>query len=189
VADNEDARAAWHAYHVIGDVLRAPALADAAGDQAFVARLREQMASTSVAVFASEPVHPPQPAANDSMFRWRVAAVFAAVGLVGAVVWRTATLPGAADAGGVLADAQPLPALSPPQAMASHPMPARPAQATDAQLAWQDAPQNARSGPAVMLRDPRLDELLAAHRQHGGVSALHAPAGFLRNAALEDSER
>lgn len=29
-----------------------------------------------------------------------------------------------------------------------------------------------------MLRDPRLDELMAAHRQLGGHSALQVPAGF-----------
>lgn len=37
----------------------------------------------------------------------------------------------------------------------------------------------------AMIRDPRLDELLAAHRQSGGISALQMPAGFLRNATYE----
>ena len=41
----------------------------------------------------------------------------------------------------------------------------------------------------VMLRDPRLDELLAAHRQFGGTSALQMPTGFLRNATFEPSDR
>jgi sigma-E factor negative regulatory protein RseA len=40
-----------------------------------------------------------------------------------------------------------------------------------------------------MIRDPRLDELLAAHRQLGGASALQAPAGFLRNATFEAPAR
>jgi sigma-E factor negative regulatory protein RseA len=43
--------------------------------------------------------------------------------------------------------------------------------------------------PSVMLRDPRLDELLAAHRQFGGASALQMPAGFLRNATFEQPGR
>ena len=34
----------------------------------------------------------------------------------------------------------------------------------------------------VVLRDPQLEELMAAHRHYGGVSALQMPAGFLRNA-------
>ena len=38
---------------------------------------------------------------------------------------------------------------------------------------------------AVMLRDPQLDELLAAHRQHGDATALQMPTGFLRNATFE----
>jgi sigma-E factor negative regulatory protein RseA len=37
----------------------------------------------------------------------------------------------------------------------------------------------------VMLRDPRLDQLLAAHRQSGGASALQVPSGFLRSATFE----
>jgi sigma-E factor negative regulatory protein RseA len=41
----------------------------------------------------------------------------------------------------------------------------------------------------VMIRDPRLDELLAAHRQLGGASALQMPAGFLRNATFEGPTR
>ena len=40
-----------------------------------------------------------------------------------------------------------------------------------------------------MLRDPRLDELMAAHRQLGGHSALQVPAGFLRNATYEGNGR
>lgn len=37
----------------------------------------------------------------------------------------------------------------------------------------------------VVIRDARLDEFLAAHRQVGGASALQMPAGFLRNATFE----
>jgi sigma-E factor negative regulatory protein RseA len=40
-----------------------------------------------------------------------------------------------------------------------------------------------------MIRDPRLDEFLAAHRQLGGASALQMPAGFLRNATFEGPNR
>jgi sigma-E factor negative regulatory protein RseA len=36
----------------------------------------------------------------------------------------------------------------------------------------------------TMIRDPRLDELLAAHKQFGGVSALQQPAGSLRSVSL-----
>jgi sigma-E factor negative regulatory protein RseA len=41
----------------------------------------------------------------------------------------------------------------------------------------------------VILRDPELDALLAAHRAMGGNSALQLPSGFLRNATFERSNR
>ena len=41
--------------------------------------------------------------------------------------------------------------------------------------------------PQVMLRDPRLDQLLEAHQQAGGASQM--PSGFLRNATFEGQSR
>lgn len=54
------------------------------------------------------------------------------------------------------------------------------------------APSMAAASPAQaspvsagpMFRDRQLDELMAAHRQRGGSSALQNPAGFLRNATF-----
>ena len=37
-------------------------------------------------------------------------------------------------------------------------------------------------GQSVMLRDPRLDELLASHPQYSSAPNLQMPASFLRNA-------
>jgi sigma-E factor negative regulatory protein RseA len=42
---------------------------------------------------------------------------------------------------------------------------------------------------ALMIRDPQLDALLAAHRQMGGTTALQMPSGFLRNATFEEGKR
>ena len=42
---------------------------------------------------------------------------------------------------------------------------------------------------AVMLRDPELDALMAAHQQLGGHSAWQMPSGFLRNATYERPSR
>lgn len=50
------------------------------------------------------------------------------------------------------------------------------------------AASTAGEAPA-MIRDPRLDQLIAAHQQQGGTSALQMPAGFLRNAAFERPAR
>ena len=100
-------------------------------------------------------------AANDDLFRWKLLAGVASVAAVAAVAWSVAGS-ARAPAGPELAAVQP------------------------------------RSQPAVvqtgtpgqgMIRDPRLDELLAAHRQFGGASALQTPAGFLRNATFEGPSR
>jgi sigma-E factor negative regulatory protein RseA len=48
---------------------------------------------------------------------------------------------------------------------------------------------SAQSQEQVMLRDPQLDALMAAHQQLGGHSALQMPSGFLRNATFERSSR
>lgn len=42
---------------------------------------------------------------------------------------------------------------------------------------------------SVMLRNPELDALMAAHQQMGGHSAWQAPSGFLRNATYERPAR
>ena len=59
--------------------------------------------------------------------------------------------------------------------------------ALTSQLAQNARPQQvlvaSPAGPIV--RDSRLEELLAAHRQFGALSALQAPSGFLRNATFE----
>lgn len=56
------------------------------------------------------------------------------------------------------------------------------------QLAVAPAPAAVADAP-VMIRDPRLDQLIAAHQQQGGTSALQMPAGFLRNATFERPAR
>ncbi len=52
-----------------------------------------------------------------------------------------------------------------------------------AQLAPQQRVVDSPAGP--MVRDVRLEEMLAAHKQAGGTSALQVPSGFLRNATFE----
>jgi sigma-E factor negative regulatory protein RseA len=66
-----------------------------------------------------------------------------------------------------------------------------PAGAGGAQLAQVSAspPTAVVSGDVIMIRDPRLDDLLAAHKQFGGASALQQPAGFLRNATFQSAGR
>lgn len=160
----------WNTYHLIGDVLRSPELSPHAADTAFVARLRVRLSQEPVFVAAPalpEVRHAPAgrlgwskaEAANDASFPWKMVAGFASVAAVAAIAW---------NAGAGL--------LSPSA-----------------------APQLARAEPAAqqvlvvseqgtMVRDARTQELLAAHRQLGGTSALQMPSGFLRNATFESPQ-
>jgi sigma-E factor negative regulatory protein RseA len=181
---SDEARAAWHSYHVIGDVLRDGDLADAATDTAFVARLRQRLADQPQAATVIEPVPVAKvpalrpampaptadvgrlgmPAANDPVVRWKWLAAAASMAAIAILGWNV-TRPGT-DAAGQLAAGQQVPL-----------------QAVVVQSAAKPELE------PVMLRDPRLDELMAAHRQYGATSALPASAGFLRNATFEQPGR
>ena len=50
-------------------------------------------------------------------------------------------------------------------------------------------PVSADAAGTTMMRDPRLDQLLQAHRQLGGGTALGTTSGFLRNATFEGPAR
>lgn len=170
LADDEAVQV-WHAYHVIGDVLRSAELAPTSSDLGFLERLERRLAqepARPVAIESAQPVAilASVPSANAPVFRWKMlagATSFALVGLVGLGLW-TQT--------GQRGDAQQMAAQSvfAPRAPASS-------------LVAAD------TGSGTMLRDARLDELMAAHRQLGGHSALQVPAGFLRNATYEGPAR
>lgn len=119
-----------------------------------------------VAVSQSAAVQiPSQEAANDGLFRWKMVAGVAALAAVGSLVW--GLLGAAGDKAGlpqagVMANNQAAPAVN----AAGSPLIA---------VGGQEA---------IMIRDPRLDEFLAAHKQFGGVSALQQPAGSLRSVSL-----
>jgi sigma-E factor negative regulatory protein RseA len=109
----------------------------------------------------------PQEAANDSIFRWKMVAGFAAVAAVGSIVWGLVGQQ-AAPSGAQFAQQTPAP-LS---------------QSVQPNVVTVQANSSNGQDPLVMIRDPRLDELLAAHKQFGGMSALQQPAGSLRSVSL-----
>lgn len=180
-AEQEEGRAIWYAYHVVGDVLRSAELSQGAlSSKSFLARFQERLAQEPASPAepglpeaAVRPVMPvrgqPPQAANASVFRWKMLAGFASLAVVASVGWNSwSRLPlGGAPAGTQLAVATPTPAPATVTAANSAPSSALP----------------------LMIRDPRLDELLAAHQQFGGTSALQMPAGFLRNATFEAPAR
>lgn len=178
LGQDEDARASWHLYHVIGDVLRSGEMGSGQYDKAFVARLRERLQAEPGIPRFVEPLsvtpetiapddhgtqedrsfdHEFPPAANDRTYRWKVLAGLATVVAVAAVAWN-----GLGGGGGGVQLARPA-------------TPER----VEAALGGQGG------GSAVMIRDPHLDAMLAAHRQFGGGSALQNPAGFLRSATFD----
>jgi sigma-E factor negative regulatory protein RseA len=175
VSQDDDARATWHAYHLVGDVLRSGDAAAGHNDLAFVARLqlrlkREELvvridgapdliAAQAMNMRAEGQFDTLSESANASRFRWKMVAGLASLAAVAAVGWSVT--------GGLNSDES-----------------AKLAAAAVAPVVVQVAEQ-----PQVMIRDPRLDELLAAHKQFGGTSALQMPAGFLRNATFEVPNR
>ena len=177
---NDDAVVSWSHYHLIGDVLRSPVPApkyvSARGSTAFVDRLSLKLRAETphakaadapfqpllVVADLSTPAHAQQTsergaAANDGVFRWKLLAGFATLAAVSVVTW-TAIAPSG---------------LSPTSPQL--------AQSLDATQVLVASPQG------VIVRDARLNELLAAHKQLGSTSALQAPSGFLQSAAFETS--
>lgn len=164
-------QATWELYHLVGDVLRSPELA-APATSPLLGRLREQIAQErrfpvqkpeeAAVVMHSAAVNTERPAANSSVFRWKMVAGFASLAAVAAIGWNSlSTLQGQG------------------KQLAAAPVP----QPTEVLAVSEGA------GQPVMLRDPRLDELLQAHKQFGSTSALQMPAGFLRNATFEEPSR
>ncbi len=181
-AGDDEGMATWQLYHLVGDVLRSGELARADGGNALLSRVRDQLAQEAPlqrpVVLAQDPVvavvaQAQLPAANASVFRWKMVAGVASLAAVAAIGWSSVGVlqGGGASATGQLASA---PASS-IQAAAVPPAPV---------VAVADS-----DGQQVMLRDPRLDELLAAHKQFGSTSALQMPAGFLRNATFATPSR
>jgi len=156
----------WETYHLVGDVLRSSDLASGTSSAAFLARLRPALATAEVQAPLPPIVQPRltadpgQRAPASNDARWKIVAGLASVAAVLAVGWNAAGLGGVGS--------------GQPQLAAS---PAQPA----AVLA---------SGERnLMLRDARLDELLAAHRQFGSATVIQMPAGAVRNAAFETPTR
>jgi len=162
--DDGESRATWHAYQLIGDVLRSDDLAsDASRDGAFVAALRARLALEPVVLAPAAP-----PVQRARRFAWMApaaaAAGFAAVAIVVTVLRNNE--PEVAVATSVPAALVPTSALEPPAKAANAETPI--------------------AGP--MVRDARLDYYLAAHKQFSGSSALGAQ-GFLRAATADGTGR
>lgn len=155
--DDAGARAAWHAYHVIGDVLRSEDLANRPGrDAALLAGVRARLAHEPVPMVGAAGV---AAAAARPSVRWRLPAALAAsvVALVGGLMLMRS-----------VPDAAPDPAS--PE-LASLPV--------DVDVLPASQPVVAPVGGVI--RDPQLDALLRAHQWARGGAIGSPPAVMLRN--------
>jgi sigma-E factor negative regulatory protein RseA len=180
-SDAEDGRLTWQAYHVVGDILRSGEAMASARDAAFMQRLKlglqqepPRVASVGATDFIADYALPTQDrglkrlnseSANDGVFRWKLLAGLASLVTVLVIGWQAV---------GGWGDQRE--SLQLTQVQSENPVAALPL----AEIGGE---------PQVMIRDPQLDALLAAHRQFGGTSALQMPAGFLRNATFEGAAR
>jgi sigma-E factor negative regulatory protein RseA len=154
---------AWHTYHLIGDVLRSGELAAGTMPTAFLGRLQLRLQQEQRVIAVGQ-----QPTRAES-------APLQEAANDSSFRWKLvagfASLAAVAAIGWTVAGS----------------LAARPDQAQLATGAGETVLAGTERGP--MIRDPRLDEFLAAHRQLGGASALQMPAGFLRNATFEGPGR
>jgi sigma-E factor negative regulatory protein RseA len=156
----------WNAYQVIGQALRTSDAVTRSADPGFLMNLRVALAAEvparALPLSDTQRVRDGREAANASQFRWKAVAGFASVVAAAAIGWSVwSASPG--EGTGQLA--------------------AGGVSANGLQMTATEPAQ------AVMIRDSRLDELLAAHKQSGGATALQMPSGFLRNATFEPSGR
>jgi sigma-E factor negative regulatory protein RseA len=170
-------RRTWHAWHLIGDVLRSEDLASSAeGDQAFLVALRARMAAEPV-VLAPEPlpVATSPASSHRSAGRWLLPSAVAAgfVMVVGTFV--------------VLGPAG-TPASQAPT-LARSAAPASPDGSFRQASIRESAAPEAVALNGQMIRDARLERYLAAHKQFAGTSALGVPSAFLRSATVDAEPR
>jgi len=169
----------WNAYHLVGDVLRSsnPGAAQGA-DMAFVSRLQHRLVSEVALADKALPLHSSLhlQSSEQAMVLAHLETTVPGQNAANDGSYRWKMVAGLASLAAVCAVAWSSSALLFP---------------TDApQLALdQGNAQVIVSSPmGLMVRDARLEEQLADHRQLGGAATLQMPSGFFRNAALETSK-
>jgi sigma-E factor negative regulatory protein RseA len=159
-AGNEAARETWHTYHLIGDVLRSGDYVPGTVPAAFLGRLQRRLQG-------EQAVAPAVPGPAEIIKNIQSAPAANDTSFRWKVVAGFASLAAVAAVGWTVVGS---PNATPEQGqMAAVP----------------PGTVLADTQRGVMIRDARLDEFMAAHRQLGGASALQMPAGFLRNATFE----
>ena len=177
-ARSEELRGDWHAWHLIGDVLRSQDLAaDPDRDRGFCAAVRMRLEKEPV-VLAPTSMGPAAAGGLSRSVRrgpWTAAGAVAA-GVVLVVGTFALVRPGDAPVSSRLAlgDA---PATLAASAVAA--APAAPATAEPVAIV----------ADSKIIRDAQLNRYLEAHQQFAGTSALGVPSAFLRSATVDSAAR
>jgi sigma-E factor negative regulatory protein RseA len=151
------ARAQWHSLHLVGDVLRGKTPVSSADGADFLEKFRANMAKEPLLQVASDATlikFKQAAASNEPFFSWKWAT---GLGALAASVMLGLNLVGTTAVAPVT---------------------------TGSQLVQTSVPVTVDGQNAVMLRNPQLDALIAAHSQVGGGSAFQMPSGFLRSATF-----
>jgi sigma-E factor negative regulatory protein RseA len=186
ICGDNDLRATWHTYHLVGDVLRSGVHSACSDTSQFLSRLQQRMAAepsrpVALAPEIAAPAARRAEAANEPVFRWKLVAGAASLAAAAAIGWNWVGSGSAQPAAAQLAQQQPEQAQSAGSVLAA---------SSPSQGAMAFTPMRVVVGngsPQIMLRDPRLDQLLEAHQQAGGASQM--PSGFLRNATFDGPSR
>jgi len=184
--------AATHAqtHQFIGELLRGQTfLVGSTSASVFLAGVQTRMLSEAPLTVPNAPLPTSQaievaqvraPAANDAVFRWKLVAGLASLAAVMAVSWSVlATAPAGVGPSAVV----------PQLALAQPSQESAGALLSVAGSAPAATPLAVNTRQGVLIRDAELEALMAEHRQHGSVSALQMPAGFLRNATYDPNVR
>ena len=166
----------WLNYQIIGQALQGrPVVGSTRPAQDFLAGVMAALPSEMPQDLPAAPdarlVHLRSTAANDPVMRWKWAAGVASLAAVMAVSWT------------VLRDGSGSPAQVSGPLLASAPS------APAASVVSSESPVVVNTAQGTLIRDARLEQLLAEHRQYGSMSALQKPAGFLRSATHDAAER
>nr|WP_319563952.1 RseA family anti-sigma factor [uncultured Rhodoferax sp.] len=192
----EQARDDWDIYHMVGDVMRSNQTPVQKHDPDFLLKLRHRMVQNAIEIVAIDVAsistkaqkHQNIQAANEP--RWRRVAGVASVAMAAVLVWQGLHGDNSADpaAAPQFAQQQSAPMLQVSSQMAqANVLRSRPEQVLIRSDGSSALVPNTE--PQVMIRDPQLDALLAAHRQFGGTTTLQMPVGFLQQAAFTERLR
>ena len=177
------ARRDWHAWHLIGDVLRSDELASHPGaDLTFCVALRTRLAAEPVVLAPKarqgDAVVGLWRSSRSGSTRWMFGSAAAAGFVLVAgtfAVLRTVDAPA------------PIPVARADGAAASAAVGL--ASSASAIVVAEAAPRDVVIADQRLIRDAQLDRYLVAHKQFAGTSALGVPSVFLRSATVDSASR